>query len=86
MKILPPSTTMSSPASRNRVTMPVASEPAPDSVMASEARAPSATRGSRRAFCSSEPKSITGLIAWKLVAHTMPVDAQAAEISRTQAR
>ena len=47
---------------------------------------PSATRGRRRRFCSSLPKSISGFIAWKFVAQMMPVEAQARLISRTQAR
>ena len=42
--------------------------------------APSATRGNSRRFCSSLPKSISGLVAWKLVAQMMPVEAQACEI------
>ena len=68
MNVLPPSTTMSSPSGVKRVLMPVASEPASGSVMASDARPPSAMRGSSRCFCSSLPKSISGFMAWKLVA------------------
>ncbi|KAG1432976.1 hypothetical protein G6F57_022528 [Rhizopus arrhizus] len=86
MKVFWPLMTMSSPRGSKRVRMPVASEPAEGSVMTSEARPPSAMRGRRRCFCSSLPNSIKGLMAWKLVAQTMPVEAQAAEISRTQAR
>ena len=56
------------------------------SVIASEAIAPSVTRGRKRRFCSSVPKSITGFVAWKFVAHIMPVEAHAFDISRTQAR
>ena len=47
------------------------------SVMASDTRPPAAMRGSRRCFCSSLPKSISGLMPWKLVAQMMPVEAQA---------
>ena len=78
--------TISSPSGVNLVTMPVASDPAFGSVMQSEAIAPSATFGKKRFFCSSVPKSLTGFIAWKLVAQMIPVEAQALEISRTQAR
>ena len=63
MKVLPPLTTMSSPSGVKRVFMPVASEPASGSVMASAPSPPSAMRGSRRRFCSSLPKSISGFIA-----------------------
>ena len=77
---------MSLPSGVKRVVMPVASEPASGSVIASAPIAPWATRGSRRRFWSSVPKSISGFIAWKLVAQMMPVEAQAALISRTQAR
>ena len=66
--------------------MPVASEPASGSVTASALIAPSATRGNNRCFWASVPESISGFIAWKLVAQMMPVEAQAALISRTQAR
>ena len=66
--------------------MPVASEPAAGSVMVSDAIPPSSITGSRRFFCSSVPKSINGLIAWKFVAQMMPVDAHAFEISRTHSR
>ena len=45
------------------VVMPVASEPALGSVMASAPRPPSAMRGSSRCFCSSVPKSISGFMA-----------------------
>ena len=38
------------------------------SVIASAASPPSAMHGSSRAFCVSEPNSISGFIAWKLVA------------------
>ena len=86
MKVLPPLMTMSSPSGVKLVRMPVASEPAEGSVIASAASPPSAMRGSRRAFCSSLPYSISGLMAWKFVAQTMPVAAQALETSRTQAR
>ena len=77
---------MSSPSGVNRVVMWVASEPASGSVIANAASAPSATRGSSRCFCSSPPKSISGFIAWKLVAQMIPVEAQALLNSRTQAR
>ena len=87
MKVLPPDTTIVSlPSGVKRVVMPVASEPALGSVMHSAPIAPAATRGSSRFFCSSLPKSISGFIAWKLVAQMLPVAAQAALISRTQAR
>ena len=86
MKVLPPETIISSPSGVKRVAMWVASEPAAGSVIASAASAPSATRGNSRFFCSSAPKSISGFIAWKLVAQMIPVAAQAIEISRTQAR
>ncbi len=86
MKILPPLTTMSSPCGSKRVFMPVASLPAEASVIASDTSAPSATRGRRRAFCSSLPKVISGLMPWNVVAQMMPVAAQALLISRTQAR
>ena len=66
--------------------MPVASEPAVGSVIVSEASAPSAMTGSKRCFCSSLPKSISGFIAWKLVAQMTPVEAHAFEISRTHSR
>ena len=67
MKILPPSMTTSSPSGENRVVIPVASDPALGSVIASEQIAPSATRGMIRALSSSDPKSSTGPMAWKLV-------------------
>ena len=87
IKVFPPdTTTVSLPSGVNLVVMPVASEPASGSVIASAPIAPSATRGSNRCFCSSLPKSITGFIAWKLVAQMMPVEAHAALISRTHAR
>src|SRR6218665_2831865 len=86
MKLLPPLTRTSSPTGRNEVRMPVASEPASGSVMASAPRAPSAMRGSRRVFCSSLPQSIKGLMAWEFVAQMMPVAAPARLISRAQAR
>ncbi len=54
---------MLSPSGVKRVVIRVASEPAPDSVIASAASAPSATRGKKRRFCSSVPKSISGFIA-----------------------
>ena len=66
--------------------MPVASEPASGSVMQKAPSPPSAIFGSRRRFCSSLPKSIKGLMAWKLVDQTLPVAAQALLSSRTQAR
>ena len=47
----------------DRDVMPVASEPAEGSVMVSDARPPSSITGNQRFFCSSVPKSITGLIA-----------------------
>ena len=47
---------------------------------------PAAMVGRMRCFCASVPKSITGFMPWKLVAQMMPVEAQALEISRTQAR
>ena len=72
---------MSPPSGRKRVRMPVASEPAFSSVMQSAARPPSAMRGRMRRLRSSLPKSITGLTAWKVVDHTMPVAAQARAIS-----
>jgi len=72
MNVLPPDTTILSPSGVKRV--------------ASAASAPAATRGNRRRFCSSLPKSTSGFMAWKFVAQMMPVDAQALEISRTQAR
>src|ERR1019366_1149805 len=68
MNSLFPSTTMSSPSGVKRIVMAVASEPPAASVMASEASAPAATRGSKRFFCSSVPKSISGFMPWKLVA------------------
>jgi len=86
MNVLPPDTTILSPSGVKRVVMWVASEPALGSVIASAASAPAATRGNRRRFCSSLPKSTSGFMAWKFVAQMMPVDAQALEISRTQAR
>ena len=43
-------------------------------------------RGSSRRFCSSLPKSISGFMAWKLVAQMMPVEAQASEMIFTTAR
>ena len=67
MKILPPSMTTSSPSGAKRVFIPVASDPAPGSVIARDAMAPSATRGMMRDLSSSEPKSSTGPMAWKLV-------------------
>ena len=51
--------TMSSPSGVNRVFMPVASEPAESSVIASAPSPPSAILGSSRAFCSSLPASIS---------------------------
>jgi len=86
MKVLPPDTTTALPSGVNRVVMCVASEPASGSVIASAPIAPSATRGRSLRFCSSVPKSISGFVAWKLVAQMIPVEAQALEISRTQAR
>ena len=59
---LPPSTMISSPSGVNRIFMAVASEPATASVMASDASAPSATRGNNRFFCCSVPKSISGFM------------------------
>ncbi len=86
INILPPETTILSPSGVNRVVICVASEPASGSVIANAASAPSATHGSSRRFCSSPPKSISGFIAWKLVAQIIPVEAQALLNSRTQAR
>ncbi len=86
MKLLPPVTTMASPSSVKRVRMPVASEPASGSVMASAPSPPAAMRGKSRRFCSSAPKSMSGFIAWKVVAQMMPVAAHAMLISRTAAR
>ena len=43
--------------------MPVASEPASGSVITRAAKPPLATTGSRRAFCSSLPNSMIGLVA-----------------------
>ena len=86
MKVLPPLTMMSSPSGVNFVAMPVASDPAFGSVMHSDASAPSASFGRNRFFWSSVPKSMTGFMAWKLVAQMIPVAAQALLISRTQTR
>ncbi len=86
MKVLPPDTTTVSPSGVKRVVICVASDPASGSVIASAPIAPSATRGKNLCFCSSVPKSMSGFVAWKLVAQMMPVEAQALEISRTQAR
>ena len=60
MKVLPPSTMISSPAGVNLVVMPVASEPALGSVMAMEPMPPAAMRGNSRFFCSSLPNKISG--------------------------
>ena len=68
MNVLPPSMTTSSPSGVRRVRMPVASEPAPGSVITSDPSPPFAMTGSRRAFCSWVPTSISGFIPWKLVA------------------
>ncbi len=54
--------------------------------MLSDASAPSTMRGRNFCFSVSLPRSMTGFMAWKLVAQITPVDAQALEISRTQAR
>src|SRR5678815_3677497 len=86
MKVLVPLTTMESPSGRNSVFMPVASDPAVGSVIVNDAMPPFAITGSSRFFCASVPKSISGLIAWKLVAQTMPVDAHAFDSSRTHSR
>ena len=86
MKIFSPSTTMSSPSGVNRVFMPVASEPAEVSVIASAPSPPSAILGSSRAFCSSLPASISDFNPLKVVDQTMPVEAQASVISLTTSR
>src|SRR5258706_547253 len=64
MKVLLPLTTISPPSSRNEVRMPVASEPAPGSVMASAPKPPCAMRGSNRCFWPSVPQSMRGFMAW----------------------
>jgi hypothetical protein len=86
MKVLPPSTTTCSPSGVKRVFIPVASDPAEGSVMASAPSPPWAMRGKSRCFCASLPASMSGFMAWKVVAQMIPVEAQAAAISRTQPR
>ncbi len=68
MNSLLPLTMMLSPSARKRVFMPVASDPASASVMASAPRAPAAMRGRKRCFCASVPMSISGFMPWKVVA------------------
>ncbi len=63
MKILFPSTTISSPSGMKRVVMPVASDPALGSVITRAASPPPAITGRRRRFISSGPKSMRGLMA-----------------------
>jgi hypothetical protein len=64
MKVFEPFTMMSSLSGMNEVFIPVASDPAVGSVMASAPRPPSAMRGRRRVRCSSLPYSIRGFMPW----------------------
>ncbi|GGF58004.1 hypothetical protein GCM10011319_19110 [Mameliella alba] len=66
--------------------MPVASDPALGSVSASAASPPLTITGSQRFFWSWLAKSTNGLMAWKFVAQTIPVEAQAFGTSRQMAR
>jgi hypothetical protein len=63
MKVFDPFTTIASPSARNRVFIPVASDPAVGSVIVSDASPPRAITGSRRSLCASLPKSMSGFIA-----------------------
>jgi hypothetical protein len=67
MKILPPSTRIASPSGTKRVFMPVASDPAVGSVMASAPSPPAAMRGRNRCFCSGLPMSIRDFSPLKVV-------------------
>ena len=67
MKILPPSTMIASPSGVKRVFMPVASDPAAGSVMASAPSAPAAMRGSHFCFCSGLPISMRDFSPLKVV-------------------
>ena len=83
-KVLVPLTAISSPAGRNCVLIPVASEPAVGSVMVSVAILPLRDRAA--AFASDPPFQVDqGFIAWNWSPRS-PVEAHAFAISRTHAR
>ena len=68
MNVFWPSITIRSPSGVNEVRIPVASEPAVGAVITSEPSPPLTITGSRRFFCSSSPKSMSGFMPWKVVA------------------
>src|SRR5204862_847150 len=76
---------MRSPSGVKRVVICVASEPASGSVMHSAPIAPSATRGSKRFFCSSVPRSEERRVGQESGCRFMPEYAENVAIGRTDA-